>query len=1030
MKLISLRLKNINSLKGEHIIDFSVPPLSASPIFMISGATGSGKTTILDAITTALYDRTPRLGRNTKLLKSQTAQTAMIELKYIIGGGEYRNVWQIDKRDNKKVAVYENGDQAEDVKINSLSGKTEKLIGLDYESFIRTIILAQNRFDEFLKSKPDERRKIIETLTDNQALEKMKVKIKEEYEFFKNEYRQKKERLDSLDALSGGENIQKLDCDRCEIEREISETKTLLDCVSKSLAECLALKESAESFDTIKSKLAKLETSFDFNQAAKEVETLILVREHFKQIIDTKKLLAHQLEDKRNEKIKESRQVLAIKEEALKRSGEYETAEEEFETFKIFYETRIPQIYNAIAISEKVSMISEDIGDVKKKAAAKASEAEACGQVIGGLERKLESLRLSDKSVSLELLNYALYENSREAYLEFVSGADKIKNLDGAKERIEKEICLCSKFIEEKCAFRSLESASLESLKRESAELKISLAADVERKKELERSFETAGEFAAAGKLRMALKDYEKCPVCGSVEHPDAGKTLDCCLDVSKLSLEIAGLGEKNAGTLEKIHGIEKNISAREALIQGIDSALKEKADSIGRLGADIEVICAEKKALEKSSKPLAPLSGLTHDEAVKRWGASLKTLENAKVHAAELNKNIEIAENMLLNYKNNLESLNGALEDMKKRSQALCENRTGLVNELNLITTGFDANEIKSELEKKFAALESKYKLTLNELNFVNANLLSKSEIVENIERQIIELGNRYGEQEKKFAAALFKSGLTGTEVEREYQRLGMLPGLEKAYNENMIQRKSLESKLFDLDLKIGGRQYDVGAHEQMARKEKELNEVIESLNRGFGEISAKIKNIARIQEELSRARAEFESVVRGQRALEKLYFVTKDNQFRDYVLSFYLKNLLALSNRYLKKLTGGRYELAFDLESSNSISIKDYLNEGLEREIGTVSGGESFMASLSLALGLSQISLGDSSVEFMFLDEGFGVLDLESLDYVMDMISNLNDIGKKIGVISHIAEVKERIETRIEIIKNNDGSSYIKID
>jgi len=140
-------------------------------------------------------------------------------------------------------------------------------------------------------------------------------------------------------------------------------------------------------------------------------------------------------------------------------------------------------------------------------------------------------------------------------------------------------------------------------------------------------------------------------------------------------------------------------------------------------------------------------------------------------------------------------------------------------------------------------------------------------------------------------------------------------------------------------------------------------------------------------------------------------------------------MDGLLALASQYLKKLTGGRYEFAYDAENANQIFIKDYLNAGLIREISTISGGESFMASLSLALALSQISAGNKSIDFMFLDEGFGVLDSEALEDVLDMINNLKGIGKKIGVISHIREVWERIPTRIEITKQPDGSSTIKV-
>ncbi len=1024
-------MKNINSLKGEHFIDFNSQPLEGAPMFLITGPTGSGKTTILDAITAALFDRTPRLNsKTTRALKSQTAETAFIELNYIVKGDEYKNIWQIDKRDNKKISIFKNGELLAPVKLNSLASKTLEIIGSDYDTFVKTIILAQNRFDEFIKSSPEDRRKIIESITDNKTLEKIKIAIRQEYEVFGQKYGELRQKLSMLETIIGESDIKSLETAFSEKIELVSLEKGKAAEASKKKAALENLKEISGELARKEKSLRELNAGYDFNAAASEINALKAVRDRYASIITDIKNREAALEEKRSRREREAETLAALLSRHETAAAAREKAALELSAFNEGYAAKIADIatvkslYNSLGEAVKNYEAALKKSQTANNARTKAEAArDAVSKRIKAAEAEKEILINKNQQYSIK------FEDGESALFEFKSDIEKLKNLKADIEKFAAEI----KKNETAASAASARCAEikkrLDSFAAEIKELDIKRAESEASRLRLEKDFEEASVSSAVVALRSSLAEGAKCPVCGSVDHPDAKIPAPAAIDALKIKAAMKAEEVKIKQIALRAAELEKNAAADKAALGEITADLNAKTAGGLILNEEFNEKISAAKMLEKTLAASSPFETGDFEKAAAEWAEALKFMAAQKEALGKLETAIEIDKNNYKNACDNIDILKGSETEAASAAARLKENKDSIEAEIG--RKGGNVNPLDAErrLEELKTALNEKYSAAESAFNSINSLKESKKHLIENFDAEISGALASLAAARERFESALQAGAFTAEAALEGYKKLGSLNIMETEYNEKLSLKNNIEARTGELKSFIGGRNFNENDLETAREEERSAAARLETLNREAGEIEAQIKKQSSLIKEYESLKAEHKKNSEEHEVLEKLYLTTKDNQFRDFVLSFYLKNLLLLANQYLKVLTAGRYELLFDLNSANAIFIKDYFNEGREREINTVSGGEAFMASLSLALGLSQVSAGDARIEFMFLDEGFGVLDADALEDVLDMISRLDNIGRKIGIISHIQQVKDRIETRIELIKNNDGSSNIKI-
>ncbi len=1031
MKLISLKLKNINSLKGEHFIDFNAPPLSGCDMFLITGPTGSGKTTIIDAITAALFDRTPRLNtKTTRALKSQTADTAFIELTYIIKNDTYRNIWQIDKRDNKKISVYKNGELMRALKISELGALSAGLIGADYDTLVKTIVLAQNKFDEFIKSKPEDRRKIIESITDNRILEAVKKRIKDEYDNFEKIFGALCQKAETLKMLTAEVNAD-------EMAASLEAKRTALETAKKEAAAAVKNKNEYEKLKALhaeltqkKDELASVTAGYDFNAQYNEIVMLRAVRDKFSAIITDINNITVSLGLK-NKAAEAERLLINELGAKLKTAAEsYEKIKKERAEFDPRYADKLSDIATAQAHITELTKITGQLKAAAEKnktteAGLKAAETQSAAVTaeIKTLENKKKKLEEQKELYGPE------FENSGEALFDFKTSLEKIKHLKAAAEKTAADIKNSEN------AANSAQNQILSLREKLSTnqnaidKIKKDKTAAETKKAQLENEYEHHSTLCAAVELREKLATGQKCPVCGSLDHPDAAVSLPQGRDTKKIKAEIKTAEANIKKYNDELSKAEKIYAGDSATLTALEDEFKRNTAAALKSSEELERQNGELKITLSQLKAPVNLDNGDYITVAVKWSEAVKFLTSVKDDLIKIDNQINLAENNKTAAENNIVKYKNDFDGSTKELKILQSQKEKYESEIKTLTGGLAPDKMRENLEAEKDKLNKNHSRAENEFNSANSAMEAKKHLIANIEAEIINLNQSLSDARTSFETALADNNFNETLAMLKYNQLEKLPAIEDEYNNKLMLKKNIESHINLLNAKINLRPYDKNTMAALETAEIEKNELVGTLNRELGEINAALNRHRQLLNELDAAEAELKKHGGEHETIEKLYLLTKDNQFRDFVLSFHLKNLLLLANQYLKLLTGGRYELLFDIDSANAIFIKDYFNEGREREINTVSGGEAFMASLSLALGLSQVSSGDGRIEFMFLDEGFGVLDANALEDVLDMISRLKNIGRKIGIISHIQQVKERIETKIELIKNNDGSSIIKI-
>jgi len=621
------------------------------------------------------------------------------------------------------------------------------------------------------------------------------------------------------------------------------------------------------------------------------------------------------------------------------------------------------------------------------------------------------------------------FENSREALFEFKSAVERIKHLKSAFEKNgaeiqknEKAAADAQKLISSLGEKLSNNLNAINQIKKDKSDAEI-------KKTTLESEYEQCADLGAAAALREKLAAGNKCPVCGSLDHPDAGITLPQGRDAKKIKTEIKAVETEIKKRNDELIEAEKIYAGDSAALKALSADFDQKSAAALIAKEELNRQAAELITAQNQLEAPVEITNGDYDGAAVKWGEAVKFLTSVKDDLIKIENQINIAKNNKTTAEINAAKYKTDYDESLKELKALESQKEIYETKIKTLTGGIAPDKMRIELEAAKVKSDKNYARAEADFNSAKSAIEAKKHLIESVEAEIKNLRESLQAARSSFNAALEENGLNETVVLKKYEQLNKISAIEDEYNKKLMLKNNTESQINALNDKIDSRPCDETVMTALEYAEREKNDLVGRLNREAGEINAALTKHRQLLNEFNAAETEFKRHSREHETLEKLYALTKDNQFRDFVLSFHLKNLLLLANQYLKLLTGGRYELLFDIDSANAIFIKDYFNEGREREINTVSGGEAFMASLSLALGLSQVSAGEGRIEFMFLDEGFGVLDANALEDVLDMISRLNNIGRKIGIISHIQQVKERIETRIELIKNNDGSSNIKI-
>lgn len=953
MKILAIRLKNLTSIEGTVEVDFMAEPLHSAGIFAISGPTGAGKSTLLDALCLALYDKAPRFASSVEnvnladvgdnqinqsdvrnLLRRGTSD-GYAEVDFLgIDGRRYRSRWSVRRTRNKI-----NGSlQPQTLEVKELDTEKEfqgtkkelliqlvELVGLTYEQFTRTVLLAQNDFATFLKSKGAAKAELLEKLTGTGVYSRISQEV----------YVRNKAAQEEVTLIQNRMNV---------IELMPEE-------------ELLALQKEKE--------LSTEKRAVGIKQLAEQNEQLNVVRSLKIQEELWKKKLQEEQEEQAREKVLQG--ALASQEEGLVHfKAQWEAIQPDLKKARQL-DVQIQSQQSSYTQSQQIlQAANRQVAEQEQKMRVAAEQLQVS---YSSLNRLLSHVGI-EEALQLEQVEEILRQEESKLAAATSTNEERLLRLNSfgypllAEEQVklQKELTR-QQNIRQLTETQTKAKTEIERLEKEVADCLKQLTEQETALKVTQRLYENAR--MAVGKdvkaLRRQLQQGEACPVCGSTAHP-------------------YHQGQEVVDTL--FRSIEQEYNAAAANCQ------------------------------QMNNRSIALQRDLAHQKTVDgQIGEQLATLYKAGIEAGNeeqiQHRLAELAER-IWEYRNLYAEWQRGDEEIKKmraHCEALRENVSLCRLAMQKVSSAKEQlvilqNAASAEL-KRFEVIEK----ALNVLRQERSQLL-KGKSADEAEAVV-------AKREKELNLALEKAR---KEVEAVHNRLSGLQGEMKqialAIGELQEQYKKIESpELLP----------------EIIKKQQEENLNVErALSTMETRLLQQAKNKLTV-EQIAKELAEKQTVAERWAKLNKLIGSADGAKFKVIAQSYTLNLLLLHANKHLSYLSK-RYKLQ-QVPDTLALQVIDCDMCDEIRTVYSLSGGESFLISLALALGLSSLSSNNLKVESLFIDEGFGSLDAESLRTAMEALEQLQMQGRKIGVISHVQEMSERISVQVQVHKKVNGKSVLTV-
>ena len=1006
MKILSIAFKNINSLKGENFIDFEAAPFSGNTLFAITGPTGSGKSSILDVISLALFNQVPRLGKISKkeirekgAILTRNQKEAYAKVTFETGSGRYASSWSIEVNRNGNLNDYNmeianlQDNSLLDLKKSEVPGKNEELIGLNYDQFIKSVLLAQGDFAKFLSAKKEERGELLEKITGTGIYRQLGIMA---FERFKNETKEIESQQNEIKLFESYLlSKEELDAFNKDLEEKTSLTESLQKDL-KLIEKQLELKENIKKQEKEISGLQEEESKLNQQLKAFEAEYGEALNQHEKlqpiaEDLQFWNRFQQELQSLKENLGKTSEKIEANKENT---SGfiqrvkgfvqEDVSAENLKEKLNLFTEkiVRLQDEKNSLGrdYKSKLQLFKTEIRELKLK--FPENDLQTGKKLLEELQaeqlQQKQQLEIDLKEVDLEKLisEKARLKNDLEKARDARQFSEKKFQLEQNGTKLTKEIQ----------AYQT-ELEALPKVIEKEENLLISLKKDLEI---LQLKKENQLKTAKLEELRNSLKTGEACPLCGSKEHPYSEHLPEF---EDKLEVKVSA---KN----NEIEEQNKKLIQAQSKFAHLEESLKKAKKDL----TEIENQVSENKKLFSEKYP----------------DFNLAEKINWETYIAKINTKIESLD-AFETTQQKLSAIATGLPILEELDQILQQGKL-LQQQLQASYSGNNIVEDSRELLDKWNAL-------IHEKNYLKENEKEQKE-------QLSQQSKRYDELLEKLQPEIIKQGFES--IEKAFSAL--LPGnkfLElKDKKDNILKQKSIAStgiSTLQKQLKQFKENESQRTDEDLATEQSKKQGEFEQAKSTCEELRRKLENnneyLSRLKQ-LEKQIAEKEKQSKRWRLLNTLIGDRQGKKFNDFAQDLTLSQLIHLANVRLKDLSE-RYKIdkANEDEDDGLVAIDEDMG-GQRRSVKTLSGGETFLLSLSLALALSDLASRNVEINSLFIDEGFGTLDPETLDQTLDTLEKLQaESGKTIGIISHVASLKERIATQIQLTRNGQGYSSLTV-
>ena len=1134
MKFLQLEILNLASLdkQGGEVINFEEGALGESTIFSIVGPTGSGKSTLLDAICLALYNRAPRYPRkkgdknqsieifgaadasesnrlaptDSRNILTRGKKEGYSKLTFLANNGSiYRAEWHVRfqrvRYENAKTALYKITRNGEEITEETADwNELPNIIGLDYDQFLRTVLIAQGSFANFLTAKENERYELLEKLIGcEETYTNIATEIKKAKDQATDAYNQMAASVEAVKQnLLNDEELAQLQEEIARLEKAEKELDSQLQAISKDLqwfeendkqikqiAICQTdMEQAADAIKAMQAQILRLQLHDEVQPAVNQLQEIERqtqsIHEQEENILKAEGNIKSQ-----ESAISESEKTLtSLKEAVSKAQEQLEKALPviaEARALKTKMEAAMPNLKEkkeALELAQKENQtaqkdVEENARNIKKweaetekaNLALKTTKEEIAKQkqvlheATQAAEQAWETERNKTAGQNIEELQS--HKSAAEKKLQDVQQAIKVvAHLDTAtteKQKNEERIQVLGKRNAE--IDEALGKLTIEALTQETLTLRNAYTLMVSEKWEIHRANLTEG---------------KPCPLCGSTTHPyhtdnrqfeEATTELSQLLKAKENLLKLQQKQEKNLsgerklndGEVQTLQKQQEKLSGEIATYEEDWKALIAQYPKIPKAEAELKLLLPiyENKAKDASSKlslfnkiqkEIERLTQLkdkdVKDEAAYESKASTilnKAQESASTCATKLAEQKALTSNLTSQQKSKEEAYEKAtqawnnarkeMEEWQEKYKQILNGEEPDAAEQRLTAAKDEAtkaadtqNENINKLKAELANSKGSHQTMLSQNRTMKENLLAKEKEldlwIEEYNKQLEEKSIEPSLIDRNTIREMLHSAEDWNAIRREKDEkekavastTALYQSAEKAHQQH-LEHQPAQSR--DALLAIQQEYQERSQRNELIAANARMQNHQEALKQ-LGDKAEALKLVTQEKDDWT---AITDAIGADGKTLRKIA--------QCYTLSF----LIAHANQEIRKFNS-RYELQ-QVKHSLGIRVIDHDRADDIRDTTSLSGGETFIVSLGLALGLSALSSRNISFENLFIDEGFGTLDPDTLATVIDSLAMLQSSqGKKVGVISHTDTMSERITTQIRIIKNgNSGSSHIEI-
>lgn len=1006
---IQLTIEGLYSYQDRQTIDFT--NLIDAGLFGIFGSVGSGKSSILEAITFALYGETERLNARDKRaynMMNLKSNRSYIEFDFINYENKIFRATREFKRNSKRFddvkspnVLFSEQVNGEWIPLNH--SNAEQVLGLSYSNFKRTIIIPQGQFKEFIELGATERTKMMKeifNLHHYDLQDKVAVLAKKN----QSNLDQLEGKLSGFDEVSEA-NIQALQEQFSELENAANQQQLVYNEGNESFQKLKVLKNDFESLTRKKIEFESLnDQKKQVDDQKNQLETYERIFTAFHQLLIDQKKVEKEIEQKQEISQKEQKQLGLIENQIAEVSTKIKTLQADFEALPLKRKEETELEFIAQILS-----FTNEINSLKARTEKGLAKVEEVKEKEGLIENEIKSLENEIKSLaenkidSTTLMEVGNWFNQFQHIQELI-GKQQLKIVNSQKQIDE--------YVQD-LAHLNIKIDSFENdfnSKIEELELKKSQLDKQKNEIEVKRQI---SEYA------HNLHDGKPCPLCGSENHPHVVEIEDVTTQLIQINLELKKL-------IEAQESVRKQQQVAQTLI-GKKQLIEEQ------LKVEQNVLLEFENQLKSHQKSFVwkdfDSNNFANFEERKLASLSLEKLIDEK------SKYVIVQRELLEKERENLEKFTKALEQFKLEEAQKASQIDQNKNHLKYLKfEDFESDSVEN-VESKLENLKANnHKIEQDYINFtqilndLNPKLAAQKTSIESLETQLIELKNEKLINVKQIELALQTNQIESIDYVYKFLELNLnIPEIRQKIEDFRVKYETLKSSISELEVKLA----EVFFNEDLyLAEEAKLATITASLKEANEQVIKAKTEILRLQTAFEAKKdllKELEELQKRAANLQTLKNMFSAAGFVQYVSSIYLKQLCDNANVRFHRMT--RNQLSLQMNESNDFEIVDYLNEGRPRSVKTLSGGQAFQVSLSLALALAESVQSSTQADrnFFFIDEGFGTQDAEAVNIVFETLNHLHKENRIVGIISHVEELKERIPVALNIVKDEEKGSQI---